>query len=568
MKKSTLVMILCLVLAVALGVGGTLAYLTDSDGDVNVMTVGRVSVVQNEQQRVEENGEFTDELEPFVNDKMLLPVTDRNGTADNVTIGDHELELKDKYNNYIDKIVTATNTSNVDVYLRTFVALPTGIYEGSEHWHEYDAAADVWLHWNLVDDVYTHYDLVEVTGGDFYITVDGVEYEVWQFTHKAPVAPEETTYPVIRGLFMDKRVDMDEEGYYITLDDGTVHRIGNFLDEDGKMNVLVLTQAVQADGFDSADSALTQAFPYGEDNANVEKWFTGWTEDDIGSPGDKWPNNNPPITDAVYVTNLDELKAALAEGGYIILSNDITMDNMIKVMDGVEVTLDLNGKTIDFERNEDFKPGNPLFWPMSGSKFTVTGDGTIDLGDNYDTALFYPEGEVVIENGTFIKDRVPEGMSPDDVQTLFMGVKTPGASIVIKDGYFDGGYYDKNAEAAFVETDADIANRGKAADKNAYRMAIKNNVSLLINLSWSSAAGTQDFRIYGGTFVGANPAWGDEGCAMPITPDYLRPWSYYQGMFLEGQTMYDNKIEIPAGYTITEGTSEDGRPTFTVNYAE
>ena len=341
MKKSTLIMILCLVLAVAIGVGSTLAYLTDTDADKNVMTVGRVSVVQNEQQRVEENGEFTDELEPFVNDKMLLPVTDRNGTTDNVTIGDHELELKDKYNNYIDKIVTATNTSNVDVYLRTFVALPTGIHEESNHWHEYDAAADVWLHWNLVDDVYTHYDLEEVTGGDFYITVDGVEYEVWQFTHKAPVAPEETTYPVIRGLFMDKRVDMDEEGYYITLDDGTVHRIGNFLDEDGKMNVLVLTQAVQADGFDSADSALTQAFPYGEDNANVEKWFIGWTEDDIGSPGDKNDTNNPPVF-SITVYNAEELYAAIGNYDQIMLGANIeaplTLDTDVELL--------LNGNTL------------------------------------------------------------------------------------------------------------------------------------------------------------------------------------------------------------------------------
>ena len=121
---------------------------------------------------------------------------------------------------------------------------------------------------------------------------------------------------------------------------------------------------------------------------------------------------------------------------------------------------------------------------------------------------------------------------------------------------------------AFVETDADVANRGKAADKNAYRMAIKNNVSLLINLSWSSAAGTQDFRIYGGTFVGANPAWGDEGCAMPITPDYLRPWSYYQGALIEGQTFNENEIVLPEGFSITKGATADGRPTYTVNYSK
>ena len=152
---------------------------------------------------------------------------------------------------------------------------------------------------------------------------------------------------------------------------------------------------------------------------------------------------------------------------------------------------------------------------------------------------------------------------------MFMGVKSVGSSVVIKDGYFDGGYYDANADLKnFTETDQDIANRGKSADKNTVRTAIKNNTSLLLNLSWSSATGTQDFRIYGGTFVGANPAWGDEGCAMPITPDYLRPWSYYQGTFLDGQKMCDDKIELPDGYSITEGKTADGRPTYTVNYSK
>jgi len=268
------------------------------------------------------------------------------------------------------------------------------------------------------------------------------------------------------------------------------------------------------------------------------------------------------------VTNLDQLKAEMAKGGTVYLANDIEMDNMIKIEEGVDLTLNLNGKTLSFEPNADFKPGNPMFYPLTGSKLTITGNGTVDLGDSYAAALVCPAGEVVIENGTFIRDRVPEGTSPDDVQTLFIGVKSVGASVVIKDGYFDGGYYDKNADAAFSENAADIANRGKAADKNLYRTAIKNNTSLLLNLSWSSAAGTQDFRIYGGTFVGANPAWGDEGCAMPIDPEYKRPWSYYQGMFLEGQQMHDDKIEIPAGYTITESKTADGRPVFTVNYSK
>ncbi len=274
----------------------------------------------------------------------------------------------------------------------------------------------------------------------------------------------------------------------------------------------------------------------------------------------------PIIYDHV-VSTLDELEKAFAEGGNVLLSEGVKMDNMIRIAEGVEVYLDMNGQTITFEREAAFKPGNPLFYPLPGSKLTITGNGTVDLGNNFDAALVYPAGEVIIENGTFVRNRVPDGTDPDEVQTLFMGVKSVGASVVINGGYFDGGYYDANANKVFDETDVDITNRGQAADKNAYRTAIKNNVSLLINLSWSSAAGTQDFRIYGGTFVGANPAWGDEGCALPITPDYLRPWSYYQGTFLDGQQMYDDRIEIPANYTITESTTADGRPVYTVDFA-
>ena len=55
------------------------------------------------------------------------------------------------------------------------------------------------------------------------------------------------------------------------------------------------------------------------------------------------------------------------------------------------------------------------------------------------------------------------------------------------------------------------------------RVELKDNVSALLNHS-----GYGSFKIYGGTFVGANPAWGDEGCMLPTTPNYLRPWSYYQ----------------------------------------
>lgn len=545
MKNRKLLLILALVMSFAMAIGGTLAYLSDTDADVNVMTLGSVHIVQNEQQRVDDE-ENQQELEEFEQKQGLYPAV-YEGTSipyapedEWIVAGDPAWKVVEDNVNVIDKIVTVTNTGKSDAYVRTFFA-----FESVQ-----DPAADGdYVHAVINDNVTKPGELTAWTWLPGTYEIDGSYYQIGYVTYEKPVAAGATTIPSLKQIYMDKAADNE---YVETFGD--------------EYQVLVLSQAVQTQGFDSAEAALSEAFPFGDDTgATVVEWFETAT---IGSPGDKWKDNNPPVTDVKLVTNLDELKAALAEGGYIRLANDIVMDNMIKIADGVEVTLDLNGKTITFDRSSQFNAGNPLFYPLTGSKMTITGNGTVDLEDNYDTALVYPAGEVVIENGTFIKDRVPEGTSPDDVQTLFMGVKSVGSSIVIKDGYFDGGYYDANAGKAFSETEADVNNRGKAADKNAYRTAVKNNVSLLINLSWSSAAGTQDFRIYGGTFVGANPAWGDEGCAMPITPDYLRPWSYYQGMFLEGQTMHDDKIVLPDGYAITEGTTADGRPTFTVAYSK
>ena len=93
---------------------------------------------------------------------------------------------------------------------------------------------------------------------------------------------------------------------------------------------------------------------------------------------------------------------------------------------------------------------------------------------------------------------------------------------------------------------------------------IKNGTFTAETSAVQVAAATAN--IEGGTFVGANPAWGDEGCMLPTSPQYLRPWSYYQGAFIAGQTFNENGIVLPEGFTITKGTHEDGRPTYTVTY--
>ena len=181
-------------------------------------------------------------------------------------------------------------------------------------------------------------------------------------------------------------------------------------------------------------------------------------------------------------------------------------------------------------------------------------------------AIFCPYGELVIENGTFIRDEVTTVTK--DTTGLFMGAKQITSKVTINGGYFDAGYYNVNAAdieailagtAEFKETDT--ANRGKSADKDAVRTALKENASVVLNHS-----GYGTFKVYGGTFVGMNPAWGDEGCMLPTTPNYLRPYSYYQGAFLDGQIFNENGIVLPEGYTITMVVNEARVPVYTVTY--
>ncbi|MBR6754094.1 MAG: hypothetical protein IKM05_08710, partial [Clostridia bacterium] len=146
MKRSTLVMVLCLVLAVAMGVGSTMAYLQDTDEDVNVMTLGNVYIEQHEFERVvdeegnyeiiraEERGEDSYKLKDFTQAKPLYPATgevtgwEETGVCfeqlDGNPLG--KMTILDGLNNVQDKFVFVENTGKSDAYVRTIIAYEVG----------------------------------------------------------------------------------------------------------------------------------------------------------------------------------------------------------------------------------------------------------------------------------------------------------------------------------------------------------------------------------------------------------------------------------------------------------
>ena len=252
-----------------------------------------------------------------------------------------------------------------------------------------------------------------------------------------------------------------------------------------------------------------------------------YENDSFGNQYDKDAEYKEPAT---RIATFDELKTAFANGGNVELTADIAITELVTIPAGVEVYLDMNGKTITpASANVD-----PLFDVKTGAALVIDGNGTFDLGEMGTVngmSLMYPRGDVTINSGTF-----KIATNGTKYGSMFVGISGGQGKLIINGGYFDGGYY-------------------KEGD-------CFNNCRNLINGSWG-----QYIRVYGGTFVGQNPAWGDEGMAFLCPHCTHTPGQgYCQALFLEGQSREDT--ELPEGYTITEGTTADGRPTYTVNYSK
>ncbi|MBO5833190.1 MAG: hypothetical protein J6Q95_07860 [Alistipes sp.] len=258
------------------------------------------------------------------------------------------------------------------------------------------------------------------------------------------------------------------------------------------------------------------------------------------------------IFNGVAVSTSDKLVEAIAKGGKVVLTQDIILEEMIIVNSNTNVELDLHGHKITVNDTTI----DPVVDSKINSHITITGNGEIYM-TNPVVTLTVPFGVVVFENGRFIRP-IEEGQQAG---AFFAGASThKDAGIIINGGYFDGGYYDDAADDVddILEGKKSIDNETDAYIKKR-KDAIKNNIQRTMNRSASY------INVYNGTFVGFNPAWGDEGRFLPTNPN-LRPNGSDQGSFLVGQIRYDDKLEIPEGYTITKSEHEDGRPIYTVTY--
>ena len=241
--KKAIAWLLVIAMTAAISIAGTLAYLTDTDEDVNVMTVGQVKIDQLEYERVdvETNGDNA-KVQEFHDNKPLYPAVTKedfkwdttDGVVDWKQIGkeDYTSPIWDpaKINNEVDKMVFVKNKGDFDAYVRTVFAFEAGNYQTLDEFN-----AKVHLNLNTTDwDWEWTPAPVKIGEGNYFVATA---------TYNKVLKPGALTEISLSQIALDPSATNDDVAAF-----GDTYQ------------VLVQSQAVQVAGFTDADTALNEAF--------------------------------------------------------------------------------------------------------------------------------------------------------------------------------------------------------------------------------------------------------------------------------------------------------------------
>lgn len=374
MTKRTLLLLVALVSALALAATGTLAYLTDTDNDVNVMTLGNVSIEQIELKRAEGVAHNATAVEgsliPFQNDQPLYPaypVTSDAYTAEPTDMfvwgpyvtadNDQNQAANGLWNDQklvgvMDKFVFVKNTGDADCYFRTWIAFecPEGIDLG-----EASQGAELMCNVNAGYEGKTPVGFAD-------IEVDGVtkRYEVFclVYARENGVLPAgETARPSLLQVVLTHNATNED-----------MELLGDTYE------VLTFSQACQTENFPDAKTALDNAF--GE--ATIE---------------------NLPWTEAV--SRYD---------GYVVLK-DGTRLGWLQMLEEGYVTVDEEGACLPVKAV--FDANQVTTFCCDSTMKAITGEGKYNTLET----LIVPDGVEVITSKSFYESPELKSVTlPDDIQ--------------------------------------------------------------------------------------------------------------------------------------------------------
>lgn len=398
--KRILAMAISVVLVATMAIGGSIAYLQDTDGRVNTMTLGKVTIDQIEQEWNEDNSELVD----FTQAKPLYPYVGK------ISWGDKDGEHNGAYrrfgmNNVVDKYVSVKNTGKSDAYIRTIIALEMGSYTEDE----FDM---VGISNNAENGSEFKFPGAWNWDKGFVAEIDGHNYWIMTAVHKDAVIPGATTIPSLLQVYLDK-----------TATNETCEKLdGN---TNGLYDILVVSQAVQTLGFEdangngtAADEALDEAFgkvdgKAADGTANIQTWF-GELEDET-------------VAD-LFISSAKELRAfaEAVNGGKsfagmtVALADNIDLGNKEWTPIGLEYITHKEGDKTIVDKDTRFKG------TFDGQGYTISNLKV----DHSDSEL--PAGLFGVLNGT-VKNLVIDGV---DIQAK----KSAGA---VAGSMFNTGLIDK-----------------------------------------------------------------------------------------------------------------------------
>lgn len=219
MSKKTWILIACLVLSLTMGLGGSLAFLTDRDADVNVFTMGNVDI------------ELTEKFE--------------QGTP--LTPG-----VK------IEKDVKVANIGPNTAWVWVDIAIPSELDEPSDasangvhfNYAKESVVEGLWNWWT--DEAKKNWNVKE----DVAIDNSGIKYNIYTVLYETPLAAGETTEAsAMFQVYMDAHIDIAPDGQVYHVENGVATKIDWNVKVQGAPLMHVAAYAIQKDGFDKVQDA-------------------------------------------------------------------------------------------------------------------------------------------------------------------------------------------------------------------------------------------------------------------------------------------------------------------------
>jgi len=351
-------------LAATMLIGGTLAYLTDRDSEVNVFTVGDVSIDLNED---------------FVQGSELMPGVD------------------------IEKEVTIENTGKNDAYVWYTYAVPAWSDDADDaskniihtnlpgaFWYGYhdkqnyinSAIEAGYLPEGSTVGVVDESDTWIISDDPETIQIEGVDYNLYTVLYKGAIEPGEITNIGMNKVYLDPHVDYNKnDGKYYWVEGGVATPIeGDIAD----YKIYISAYGIQAEGFDTV-------------------------EDAYAAYGTQWGvNGGVDYADPIVVESPADLAEALEAGETDIVVKDVTISENI-----------FNGRYYK-DRNIDFVDctftDNMNYMYINDASFT---NCTFDCG-SANSAVHYDElfGDLVFNNCTFTSGKIQIGTNAEMTGTV------------------------------------------------------------------------------------------------------------------------------------------------------